>query len=423
MRNKILADREKRLLNVKAFFNLYPEDSLVMIKANIPGANKNYPISSYLIKFFLNIIKGTYSPFYLEFYESYDGPYYLCGIKGKNEKIKKSLINIEDNHELGRFVDLDFFIDGEKSLSRQDFNLPLRKCILCNNDALYCIRTEAHEVNDILLHIEKTTVFFFADLIVDLVDYAILRELKIDQKFGLVSLTSSGSHPDMNYQTMLKAKNSILYYFKKMVILGYQAEDLTTLLSSVRVDGLEAEKKMFEATNGINCYKGIIFLLGLSALSFGYTIKTSTCFNDVFKNIKIISEDIYEDFYLNYDTIGVKLFHEYGITGVRGVAKNGFEVIKKNLDKLTISSTDQELRALLYHFIITSEDTVFIKRSKSYQRYLRFKDVIKQYDPNDLEDLSSLNKFAEKFNLSFGGSADLLIVAIFFINLKELFIT
>lgn len=422
MRNKILEDREKRILNVRTFFSLYPEDSLLMIKANIPGLNKNFPISSYLIKYFLNIIKGTYDLFYLEFYESYDGLYYLCGIKGKNEKIKRNLINIENTHNLGRFVDLDFFIDGEKSLSRKDFGLPLRKCILCENDALYCIRTEAHEVRDILLHIEKTTVFFFADLVVDLADYAILRELKIDQKFGLVSLDSNGSHTDMNYQTMLKAKDSILYYFKKMVIRGYQADDLKTLLSSVRIVGLEAEKQMFEATSGVNSYKGIIFLLGLSALSFGYTIKTSTSFNDVFTNIKIIAEDIYDDFHLDYDTIGVKLFHKYGITGIRGVVKDGLKVIKDNLDKLTISSSDKELRALLHHFIITTDDTVFIKRSKSYQRYLHFKEIIKQYNPNNKEDLKSLNDFVETFNLSFGGSADLLIAAIFFINLKELFI-
>lgn len=423
MKNKILDDREKRILNVRSFFSVYPEDSLIMIKANIPGLNKNFPISSYLIKFFLNIIKGTYQVFHLEFFESFDGPYYLCGIKGKNEKIKRHLINIENRHKLGRFVDLDFFLNGEKSLSRSDFGLPLRKCVLCENDALYCIRTEAHEVREILHHIEKTTVFYFADLIVDFADFAILRELKIDQKFGLVSLASSGSHSDMNYETMLKAKDSILYYFKKMVIRGYQADELTTLLKSVRIDGIEAEKKMFAATGGINSYKGIIFLLGLAALSFGFTIKTSTRFNDVFTNIKIIAEDIYDDFELNYDTIGVKLYHEYGITGIRGVAKDGFEVIKNNLDKLKISSSDKELRALLYHFIITTDDTVFIKRSKSYQKYLDFKEIIKQYDPNDDADLKALNEFVEKFNLSFGGSADLLIVSIFFINLREIFIS
>lgn len=422
MQQLILRDREKRILNVKSFFNLYKDDSLIMIKANIPGLNKNLPLASYLIQVFFNHLKGLYSFFHIEYFESYDGPYLLCGLKEKKEHIKKHLVKIENEHKLGRFIDLDYFVNGEKSLSRFDLNLPLRKCVLCDDTALVCIRNETHTTKEILHYIEKTTVKYFSNLVVDLADYAILRELKVDNKFGLVSFTSTGSHKDMDYELMIKGKDAILSYFKKMFIEGYKSTNLTTLLSEVRKYGIEAEQKMFLATNGVNSYKGVIFLLGILCLSFGYTLKTSNDFEMLFTNTEIIAEKIYDDFDLGYDTAGVKLYHQYGITGVRGIVKEGYKTVKENLDKISVTSSDKELRNLLYHYVITTDDTVFIKRSKSYNNYLTYKEVIKQYDPNDLEDLKSLNEFAEKFNLSFGGSADLLIVTIFLINLRECFI-
>lgn len=422
MKDIILNEREKRILKVKDFFKAYPNDSLIVIKANIPGKTKNYPFATYLIKVFLNYLKNNYDFFITNFYESLDGSYFFCGIKGKDENIKNHLITIEETHELGRFIDLDYFVNESRSISRIDLNLPLRKCILCDNDAVYCIRTKRHSEKELLHHIEKTTIFYFAEVVLDLVDYSIIRELKIDNKFGLVSFTSTGSHPDMNYKMMIKAKDAILNYFKRLFFAGYQATDLTTLLNSVRSEGVEAEKRMLLATNGVNAYKGVIFLLGLTVLSFGYTFKTSTDFEDIFTNLKTITTNIYDDFLKGYDTSGVKLYKKHNIAGIRGVAKSGLKIIKDNLHKISVNSNDKELRNLLFYYILNTDDTVFITRSKSYSDYLKYKEIIKGFDPNNIEDLKILNAFAEKHNLSFGGAADLLIVSIFLVHLKKLFI-
>jgi len=131
---------------------------------------------------------------------------------------------------------------------------------------------------------------------------------------------------------------------------------------------------------------------------------------------------MYDDFESNYNSSGMKLYKEHNITGVRGVVKDGLQVIKDNLHKISLTSGDRELRNLLYYYILNTEDTVFITRSKSYENYLKYKEIIRKYDPNDINDLKELNKFAEKYNLSFGGAADLLITTIFLINLKELFV-
>lgn len=420
MNINILAAKDAKQQKVNEFFSINPNDSLLIIKANIPGANKNFFFVNYILKVFLNNLKTTYSFFIEKYYESFDGPYYFCGIKGKDEKIKKHLISIEQTHDLGRFIDLDYFTESKKSMTRVSFGLPLRKCILCDNDAIYCMRNKTHTTEQLLHYIEKTTILYFAELVVDLVDYSIIRELKIDNKFGLVSFRSQGSHKDMDYKLMITAKDSILYYFKRMFLAGYQTKNLNTILNEVRSEGIEAEKRMFAATNGINAYKGVIFLLGLSVLSFGYTIKTSKIFDDVFNNIKIISTNIYDDFLGDYNSFGTKLYKEQSITGIRGIAKSGMKIIEENLHKISLTSSDNTLRSLLHYYILNTDDTVFIKRSKSYSNYLKFKDIISQYDPN--KDLEALNHFTEKFNLSFGGAADLLIITIFLVNLKELFI-
>lgn len=422
MKDKILKDREEKQKKVKDFFNLYPDDSLIVIKANIPGDNKNYPFISYLLKVFLNDLKTTYNFMTITYNSSFDGPYYFCGIKGKNKKIKEHLIMIEETHDLGRFIDLDFFITPEHSQSRTLLGLPLRKCILCDNDAVVCMRKGSHTLDKLLDKIEKRIVFYFAEVVLDLVDYSVIRELRIDSKFGLVTFTSSGSHKDMNYQTMISAKDAILYYFKKMFLAGYATNELSKVLNKVRSEGIEAEKRMLAATSGVNAYKGVIFLLGITAIAFGYTLKTSTKFTDIFTNIKTISANIYDDFLTDYDSSGVRLYKKHNITGIRGVAKSGLELIKDNLTKINLDSTDKDLRNLLYYYILNTDDTVFITRSKSYDNYLKYKKEISNYDPNNKEDLKALNLFAESHNLSFGGAADLLIVTIFLINLKELFI-
>ena len=198
MKDNILAAKDEKQQKVNHFFSTNPNDSLLIIKANIPGPNKNFPFVNYLLKVFLNNLKTTYSFFIEHYYESYDGPYYFCGIKGKDEKIKRHLINIEETHDLGRFIDLDYFTLNRQSITRDSLNLPLRKCILCDNDAIYCARNKTHKTEKLLHYIEKTTILYFAELVVDLVDYSIIRELKIDNKFGLVSFRSQGSHKDMD---------------------------------------------------------------------------------------------------------------------------------------------------------------------------------------------------------------------------------
>ncbi len=422
MAQKILDDRENKMGQVEDFFKNHPTDSLVSIKANLPGLNKNHPYSFYLVKIFYNYLNQLFNFTVNNFYNSSDGPYYLLGIRGSSINIKKRLIFIESTHPLGRLIDLDYFQSKEKSVSRSELNVKPRRCFLCNEPAVLCIRNCIHKHDEITTFIENKLISFMKEKIGELIDYSIIRELKLEDKFGLVSFYSCGSHSDMDYQIMIMAKDAILDYFKKLFIFGNKSNDLSTLLSEVRQLGIDAENKMLKQTGGVNCYKGIIFLLGLVVLATGYTLKTSTSFEDIFVNVKKISHNILADFNTHQGTFGTNIFKKKNITGVRGIAFNGLKVVRDNLNKISPSANDKDLRKLLFFYMSNVDDTVFIKRSLSYENYLKHKKHIKTYDIDNKHDLNLLNQYCLENNLSFGGSADLLILSIFLVNLKEYFI-
>lgn len=179
---------------------------------------------------------------------------------------------------------------------------------------------------------------------------------------------------------------------------------------------------MFKVTKGINAYKGAIFLLSNISLSFGYALKNQYSFDNIFVNIKAINANIYDDFKVYNDTFTTQLFQEKGISGIRGVVKEGLSEIKDGLNKITPYATDDELRSLLYYYMLNSDDTIFIKRSLSYDNYLTHKNYLKQLNPNNKNELTTINDYCKKYNLSFGGSADLLISSIFLTHLKSFYI-
>lgn len=420
--NKQLKAREKRILKVKSFFKDNPNKSLILIKANMPSFLINTPINYYLIKIFLNILLNHLQIAEVIHFDSDDGPYFFVILNNQDTEIKKQLINIENTHELGRLIDLDYFIDGNSSISRSKFNYPPRKCFLCDKDAFICIREQNHSKEEISNFIHTSFLNYMKEQFNELTFFSLIRELELEDKMGLVSKTTKGNHKDMDYNLMLQAITTITPYMSDFVEMGYNSDNLNTLLKKARPLGIKVEKEMFLITNNVNCYKGAIFLLSNIALAFGYSLKYQNKFDDIFNNIKIINKDIYDDFNIYSNTFTTKLFKEKNISGIRGVVKEGLEIIRLNLNKITSYSNDKELRNLLYYYILNIDDTNFIKRSKSFESYLTHKNYLKSLNPNNEDGLLLITNYILKHNLSFGGSADLLICSILLTHLKSFYI-
>jgi triphosphoribosyl-dephospho-CoA synthase len=101
--------------------------------------------------------------------------------------------------------------------------------------------------------------------IADLAHSALIDELETWPKPGLVSPVDSGSHRDMDADTLRRSAGAIAPFFAELVRAGAAG----TPLSGLRVIGLRAEAAMLAATGGVNAHRGAIFSLGLICAACG----------------------------------------------------------------------------------------------------------------------------------------------------------
>jgi holo-ACP synthase CitX len=400
---KILASREERYQKIKILKSDY--ETVITVKTNIPGTNKNLKVTYALIKMVKNLIPKIYISKLL-FFDAFDGPYYLIGSNYEAYGIKSTLMSIEDNHSLGRFIDLDVF-DGQKTLVRE---IP-RKCYICNDIAFNCIRQEKHSVEELIQFVETRAFEYFRNEASRLIDESILLELNLHPKFGLVTPNTRGSHKDMNYNLMTRARNAILPYFVQMFDVGLKNK-LDDVFPIIRKIGLKAEQEMYKVTNNINAYKGLIFNLGILVAAYGYIFINHHDLDNIYDVVQTMAKDILGDFDNSKNTFGQFAFEQYNILGARGEVHNGIPNVENALKYLKNFSQESRIKTLMYLISVT-DDTVLLKRSKDIDQYNNIKRLFKSKLGGSQEEILELDKYCIKNNLSFGGSADLLILTIF----------
>lgn len=102
-------------------------------------------------------------------------------------------------------------------------------------------------------------------IIAHLATRALHAELDTTPKPGLVDKDNSGAHRDMDHALMSRSIRAIHPYFVRLALLGF-TDDMPSHDDIVKT-GIEAERAMFEATNGVNTYKGALFSMGLAVVA------------------------------------------------------------------------------------------------------------------------------------------------------------
>lgn len=157
---EILDAREKRQKFQYELMTQYPEYSLLSITLNIPGEIKN---SKFLVNFFnteVNIILDLFKNIIIQkviLNKSTGNEAYII-LKIDPLVLKKKLIEFEESNKKRRILDLDvLFLKNEmvNVVSRKDFNLPSRKCIICEENAKKCGRSRKHTVEEMQEKISK----------------------------------------------------------------------------------------------------------------------------------------------------------------------------------------------------------------------------------------------------------------------------
>ena len=127
---------------------------------------------------------------------------------------------------------------------------------------------EEGDMNTIRQLVPPTTLPY---IIAHLATQALQAELDTTPKPGLVDKDNNGAHRDMDHALMQLSINTLHPYFVRLALLGFA--DTLPSHTVIRDVGIEAEKAMLAATNGVNTHKGALFSMGLAVVAAAYEEK------------------------------------------------------------------------------------------------------------------------------------------------------
>ena len=166
----ILTSKEVRSARQTKFQAAYPDQVICAVKLNIPGNVKtNAAIVNIFVDGWHNILAtlnqdGYHVQHTVQYRELATGPEGFIIVDGSLSGVKKVMIELETHLPLGRLFDIDVMTQGNATqLSRQALGFPARKCLVCEQDAKVCAKTQAHTYPEILAVIEHRYQQHFQD--------------------------------------------------------------------------------------------------------------------------------------------------------------------------------------------------------------------------------------------------------------------
>ena len=329
---------------------------------------------------------------------------------------------------------------------------------------------------------------------------ALLGEVYATPKPGLVDRRDTGAHRDMNYETFLASTEAITPYMVRMFVEGMDATAAghapEEVFRMIRGTGLEAERAMYAATDGVNTHKGMIFTMGIVLAAAGILyarreeaagrlkdeVKPETfaaAEGAAMPETEVIAGQLTVDAILDMarqmtarsmaedfrkmlghppKTHGERLFQTYGERGIRGQAMEGFPILRDTavpwLRRFRNLGSDEALqqafaaqatlrRGLLQdtgsmhaeHFenavhvstliaimSVLNDTNVFIRSSYEDMCWLQAESSTilgmgAMFTEEGVRAIEALNMACIEKNISPGGAADILAVAILLLKL------
>ncbi|HSK68925.1 MAG TPA: citrate lyase holo-[acyl-carrier protein] synthase, partial [Candidatus Limnocylindria bacterium] len=203
----------------------------------------------------------------------FTGPEAFLCVRADAAAVKRLACAMEERDALGRLLDADVLrADGEK-VSRAEIGLPPRRCLVCGGPAAPCAAGRRHPAAEVFQKaldiIRAHFAAKFADDTASLAVRALLYELAVTPKPGLVDRANSGSHPDMDFFHFTASAAALFPYFRTCAALGMEHGATAECFARLTTEGALAEGAMLRATGGVNTHKGAIFTLGILCAAAG----------------------------------------------------------------------------------------------------------------------------------------------------------
>lgn len=258
---------------------------------------------------------------------------------------------------------------------------------------------------------------------------ALLYEVSVNPKPGLVDPISSGPHPDMDVFTFIDSALALQKYFQQVANLAINFEKtLPEMFIELRELGKEAEKTMLMATNGVNTHKGAIFSLTIMIAAEAHVYRYG---GELRPTIQEMLQGLTKNDFQNVEsknpnelTAGERQFLSLGYAGIRGEAEKGYPIVFDDgypMLKKTAGTRNQRLMDTFLKIVSVNIDSNLIKRANNDPAIVKWAQnqaikVMELGGSKTSAGRNQLEKMNQEFlnrNLSLGGSADLLALTIF----------
>lgn len=382
---------------------------LVCLTMNIAGDIKDTPAIRFAFSYGIKAISHLLgNPVHFEISEGPTGREAFFVYSDDASIIKSKTVGIEEIHCIGRLFDIDVLdINGEK-LSRTN----TRQCIVCGGPVALCSRSRRHGLDKIREVTFSMLTDFAALQLADLACAALYDEVHLTPKPGLVDENNNGSHNDMDISMFERSANCLKPFFEKAVKIGSTDENCFFRLNLL---GREAETAMLEVTGGVNTHKGAIYSFLLLLGAIGASLHRG---GDIFELAANLAKSDTRP--RATDSHGSDVFIKYGLTGARGEAERGFINARKAYNIIKDYTPHKALLTLMANVPDTNvlyrggiEALTFIQ-SESLK-------ILSENPVNYLDKLTQFDSDCINRNISPGGCADMLAVALFLNKIEVLF--
>ena len=361
------------------------------------------------------------------------------------ERVKSLCVQIEEGDQyLGRFFDMDVIgLDGCKLERGAE-----RACIVCGKPGRDCASRRLHTVAELQTatasNLRSGFLFLDREKLAAMATRALLEEVAVTPKPGLVDRTNSGAHRDMDFFSFQASAAALSSYWgrcfyenawrKALRIPPDSAEAQTPseTFAALRPLGMTAEREMLLATGGVNTHKGAIFTLGVLCGAIGRLWTAEDGFPDADSILKeaaaMTRETLAQELpAAHWNTAGEGLYQKYGVRGIRGQVADGLPAVRnvslpafrgllaRGLDRNHAASVT------LLHLIAAVEDTNLLHRGGpdgAAWAQAQAKSLLAGSEPPTPAAIAALDRAFIERNLSPGGCADLLAVTLFLDSLE-----
>lgn len=417
--------------------------ALIVLSTNVAGPVKSFPLllkgfeeAQHLLETRLHqegiswSLRGTH--------RHCGGPTAFYTVEAEAAEVKRITCAVEETPCLGRLLDIDVLTAEGIKWERSQVGYPPRRCLLCDRPAFECGRSRRHSVEELQKETVRRLTEYFLSCYARQVERAALRamlyEVSVTPKPGLVDRSNCGAHQDMDLFTFVDSAAAIAPFFEKLCRLGYHNPGGGPIFClGIRTLGMDAEAAMYHATGGVNTHKGLIFSLGLLAAAAGqwFALKLEGSENvltaeTLCERERVLAQEFLPGLKKPSNTHGHEVCSQYQTEGIRGEAASGFgSVLREVLPCLRRECGTLEQRGLwaLVGLMASVEDTNVLFRGglpALQELACQASEILASPAENLEEVLTDWNEQLCRRGISPGGCADLLAVGYFLYFLETL---